>query len=77
MQLCCSQCAYWNHNIIKPKCNVLGRCNPNSQYCDYTMDEEQGNIMDKIILENINSKLSVPQEIVEIIYNKAKVYFEK
>jgi len=32
--------------------------------------------MDKIILENINSKLSVPQEIVEIIYNKAKVYFE-
>jgi len=40
MQLCCSQCAYWNHNIIKPKCNVLGRCNPNSQYCDYTMDEE-------------------------------------
>ena len=40
MQLCCSQCVYWNRNIINPKCNVLGRCNPNSQYCDYTMDEE-------------------------------------
>jgi hypothetical protein len=37
----CSQCLYYNHNIIKPRCVVLkGRCNPNSQYCDYTMDEE-------------------------------------
>lgn len=38
MQLCCSQCIYWNRNINKPGCNMLGR-NPNSQYCDYTEEE--------------------------------------
>lgn len=37
----CSQCVYWNRNIIKPRCWALkSKCNPNSQYCDFTMDEE-------------------------------------
>ena len=36
----CSFCIYWNRDGFKPKCKVLkGRCNPNSQFCDFTNDD--------------------------------------
>jgi hypothetical protein len=36
----CANCIYLNNNTLLPKCIVLkGRCNPNSQYCDFTKDD--------------------------------------
>lgn len=33
----CIYCVYWNKDNLMPRCWALkGRCNPNSQYCDYT-----------------------------------------
>ncbi len=38
MQICCFTCVYCNNSKQNPKCRALnGECDPDNEFCDYTV----------------------------------------